>query len=836
MKLTRRRTALVALGGATALAVSLVPVAVLAENADGAAQTDERPFVHIGEVQGSIGDEDTNFRSPLLGEDVAVQGVITQTIMEGENARGFYLQERADATDGDPNSSDGIYVFNSRFTTVRTVFDSPAEEEFGSNYDVEVGDEIILHGEVTQYFGMTQFSGGSSFIYDRVDSGLDIEQTVEITEINPPDDFEDSRRYFQRHLGMQMEVPADSQVISGRDVFSGSDSEVWAMRGDHEVAQRENPYERRVFRDAHPLDNNPDSYFDDGNGYRFVIGGAGVKDTLDDPYAVLSPAKTFDVITNSTRGGVNISFGKHVVNVQDQLELDTSGVDPKDNHPVQQIDRETELSIASYNVENLYDYRDNPNSGCDFVGNEGCVGDDGSTVNPPFDYVPGSEAEYQDRLVRMAEQIVTDMHSPDVILIQETEAQDVCSISDDWSPEHGAELGPDRLDCDLENTGDDNTRTNGAPDSLQELALVISEIGGPSYEASFDLDGGDLRGITTAYLHRTDRVELLEAEASDPVLGENVALDYDGEPLEMNFEVSNPKALNSVLRDEVLDQCTSSGPRACSGDNVHARAPMVGQFRIWRDEIGASTYNDVYLVNNHFNAGPDRRILQRTDQAAYVAAIGEAILAEDAQAHVVIGGDMNVFPRPDDPYAPGEEISGIGEGPSDQLVALYDSPFTNLYDQMLSDYPSAAYTFGFQGQAQTLDHLWFSPALLEVLVDARSAKINVDYPADAVNEEPAYGHLGASDHDPEVATIDASVSYAGLHKLLDYLADAGDLNAHTEAIVRANLTNAQMIGERSSTAEKAILNATVRFVDAMSRAGQLDSSTASILTSEIGNL
>lgn len=51
----------------------------------------------------------------------------------------------------------------------------------------------------------------------------------------------------------------------------------------------------------------------------------------------------------------------------------------------------------------------------------------------------------------MAEQIRRDLHSPDVILIQETEAQDVCTVSEDWTPETGAALGADRLDCDLVN-------------------------------------------------------------------------------------------------------------------------------------------------------------------------------------------------------------------------------------------------------------------------------------------------------------------------------------------------------------------------------------------------
>jgi predicted extracellular nuclease len=772
------------------------------------------PLVPIGAVQGSIADDQTSFTSPLLNQRVAVRGVVTQLTRETNGSRGFFLQNTPDEADGDPNSSDGVFVFNGTFTTLRTEAEGPAS----GSYTVTVGDEIVLRGTVGQFFGMTQFAGTSSFVWEVTDTGVDVDEALTVTEIDPPDDAEDSLRYFRRNLGMQMQVPADSVVVGGRDVFSGTDAEVWAIRGDHPVAQRDEPYHRRVFRDAHPLDNNPETNFDDGNGYRFVIGSFGLKGTTDDPSAVLAPAKTFDTIENSPRGGVYLSFGKYTVNVAEQLDLDTGGPDPSENAPVQPADRERELQIAAYNVENLYDYRDNPNSGCDFPGNPGCFAD-GSSITPPFDYVPAGDAEYQDRLGRMAEQIRLDLHSPDVVLIQETEAQDVCTVSDDWTPQTGPELGADRLDCDLTATGADNTRTDGRPDSLLELALVIAEQGGPDYDAAFDLDSGDLRGITTAFLYRTDRVELLEPDADDPVLGSDPRVDYRAPLLGYASDVQNPKALNAVLPEDVASRCTSSGATACDGTNVFSRGPSTGLFRVWRGEIGASTWTDLYLINNHQSAGPQNRVLQRTEQALFNARIAEAILDEDADARVVVGGDLNVFPRPDDPYAPGEPIPGIGVGPSDQLRGLYDSPLTNLYDTMLARYPAATYTFGFQGQAQTLDHLWVSDQLFEELVDVRSAKINVDWPADATGEEPAYGRFGASDHDPEAATFEA-VSFLRLRELVDrYVAEAR-LTGAVRANVELRLDRIEDLlaqGPTGAAAAAGQLTSLARYLEAQAR-------------------
>jgi hypothetical protein len=793
------------------------------------------PLVPIGAVQGVIADGQTDFTSPLLGQRVAVRAVVTQLTREGSGNRGFFLQERAGSTDGDPRSSDGVFVFNGGFTTLRTEAEGPARQQVGANWPVTVGDEVVLRGPVGQFFGMTQFSGSSSFIWDVTGAGLDVEDTVEVREVDPPDDAGDSLRYHRRHLGMQLRVPAGSLVVSGRDVFGGTDAEVWAIRGDHPVATRPDPYARRVFRDVHPLDNQPATGFDDGNGYRFVLGSFGIKGATGDPAAVLAPARTFDTITAANRGGVYLSFGKYTVNVVDQLALAT-GADPAGNAPVPPADRARELAIAGYNVENLYDFRDSPNSGCDFAGNPGCVAP-GESVTPPFDYVPGSDAEHQARLARMAAQIRLDLHSPDIVLVQETEAQDVCRVSPLWTPETGAELGAARLECDLVNPGAGNTGTDGRPDSLHELALVVAEQGGPAYQVAADLDSGDLRGITTGFLYRTDRVELPAPDPAHPVLGSDPQLEYPGDPLSFTAEVSNPKALNAALPAEVAATCTGSGPTECDGLNVFSRPAQVAQFRVWRAGVGTSTWTDLWLVNNHFSSGPDVRVRQRTEQAAYNAAIVAALLAAEPDARVLVGGDLNVFPRPDDPYPPGTPIPGIGVGPSDQLRPLYQSPLTNLYDQLVAEQPAAAYSFGFQGQAQTLDQLWVSPALAGRVVGGHSAKINVDWPADAAGEPPAYGRFGVSDHDPQLARVSAAATFSAARALVAHLVAAGDLPEPVSRTVLALLATAERLHDRGLVGPgNAALGAAAGLVVALGQAGLIPPDVADGLAAEITQL
>lgn len=260
-------------------------------------------------------------------------------------------------------------------------------------------------------------------------------------------------------------------------------------------------------------------------------------------------------------------------------------------------------------------------------------------------------------------------------------------------------------------------------------------------------------------------------------------------------------------------------------------------FRIWRGEPGVSTWTDLYLVNNHQSAGPDNRVRQRTEQATYNARIAEAILAAEPAGRVLVGGDLNTFPRPDDPYPPGAPIPGVGQGPSDQLRALYDSPLTNLYGTLLGQYPASTYTFGFQGQAQTLDHLWVSPSLHDDLVDVRSAKINVDWPMDARGEQPAYGRFGVSDHDPEAARFDATASFETVRALLDRLTAGGELPSQAGVPLRALLDTGERLLERGQPQPAdAVLATAAELLPRLRQVGLVSPEVAAGVSAEIQQL
>jgi predicted extracellular nuclease len=680
------------------------------------------PPIAIGTVNGPVPNSDycATHVSPYVGQTVTVQGVIyektLQAISNSTNTyKGFYIQNTSATADTDPNTSDGIFVFMATVSTIGT-------------YTPQVGDEIILSSKVSEYYNMTELVSPLT-VKAILRNGVDINTQVAPVVANPPVSLADANCYWERLQGMRVQVPQNSIVLGGRNVFSPADAEIWVANPDSTVAKRTDLYTNRAFRDAHPLDDNYDAANWDGNGYRILMGSLGIKATVGDVQALIAPARTFSTLTNAPVGGLNYTFSKYRIEVDAQPTF-SEGVDPAANNPPSVFDRSIHYTIADYNLENLYDYRDNPFSGCDFTGNSGCPKVDPflSAVTPPYDYVPASDAAYQARLNDIALQIVNALHSPDILMVQEVENQDICTVTG------GA------LTCGAVDNAD------GKPDVLQELDLKITANGGPAYNAAFDRNSSDLRGIAPAFLYRTDRVQLL-SPVGDPILGTDPAIAYAGATVPANSDVSNPKTFNAVLPVGFTGACETSW--------VFPRAPGVALFRIYSTGIGVGSYRDVYVIDNHFKSGPDTCVAHRTEQAKYNAAIVAFLQAANPNARIVLGGDLNVYPRPDD----------IGYGASDQLGSLYASSLglTNLWEVLVGQAPESAYSYVYLGMAQTLDQMFVNQPMLADLKQFRIAHINSDFPADYPDDVAR----GTSDHDPNVAafvindppTVDAGGPY-----------------------------------------------------------------------------
>ncbi len=236
--------------------------------------------------------------------------------------------------------------------------------------------------------------------------------------------------------------------------------------------------------------------------------------------------------------------------------------------------------------------------------------------------------------------------------------------------------------------------------TLQTLIDAIVAAGGPTYsfiDNTFigeDLSGGFPGGnIRTAFLYNADRVDLIEGTVQTiGGQGEGDAFEGARLPLVADF------AFNGEEFTVVNNHFSSKG----------GSAPILGV-----EQPFEARQEDV-TVNGSLD--------ERQAQAAAVAEFVEAQLAADPDANVVVVGDFNEF----------EFVS--------PLTALEAAGLTNLTNTLPED---ERYSFNFQGNSQSLDHILVSSGLESV------AAFDIVH----VNSEFAELPGRASDHDPLIVGL-----------------------------------------------------------------------------------
>ncbi len=144
--------------------------------------------VKIHDVQGN------GAASPLVGETVVVEGIVVGDFQDGASGtngdlNGFHVQEEDVDADGDPMTSEGIFVFDGS---------SPA-------VDVAIGDLVRVEGSVSEFNGLTEITSFSGVSVLGSGNSLPTAATLSLP-VAAVDDFE-------RYEGMYVTFP-QALVIS----------------------------------------------------------------------------------------------------------------------------------------------------------------------------------------------------------------------------------------------------------------------------------------------------------------------------------------------------------------------------------------------------------------------------------------------------------------------------------------------------------------------------------------------------------------------------------------------------------------------------------------------
>ena len=128
--------------------------------------------VKIHEVQGN------GSASPLVGQTVAIEGIVVGDFQDGASGtngdlNGFHVQEEDADADGDPLTSEGIFVFDGS---------SPA-------VDVQIGDLVKVEGAVSEFNGLTEITSFAGVSVSGSGNPLPTTTALSLPVINA-DDFE----------------------------------------------------------------------------------------------------------------------------------------------------------------------------------------------------------------------------------------------------------------------------------------------------------------------------------------------------------------------------------------------------------------------------------------------------------------------------------------------------------------------------------------------------------------------------------------------------------------------------------------------------------------------
>lgn len=350
----------------------------------------------IAQVQG------TGQRSPLIGQAVRLRGIVTADFQSAP-AQGFTIQEQEPPK---TDASTGIFVFQG---------DRPVP-------DVKVGDDIHVIGVARESNDRTELdiSGATSSVSVN-SSGNPLPQA---TEIRPPVLDTEARAYFERYEGMLVSVPR-AVVVAPTNGFG----EFTVIRADTGVT--------RLFQ-SEPR----------GAGWRIVVGDDG---------GVRYDVAVGDGV-DGLIGPLDYSFGQFKVQQLPEQRLIVAAT----ARPVPGVAPAAlgEFTVASFNLENLFDPIDTPGKA------DPCDRD--QRGRPCAERI--TPADYALKLTKAGQAIRDSLGAPTIVAVQEVESLDV----------------------------------------LNALAAT-PELAPYGYGAVL-LEGLDPRGIDVGLLYRDDRATVIRAE------------------------------------------------------------------------------------------------------------------------------------------------------------------------------------------------------------------------------------------------------------------------------------------------------------------------------------
>lgn len=204
--------------GAYSASLALLPLPGVA-----AADSCGAPATAIADVQGA------GAKSPLAGQTVTVEAVLTQDSRYPGGFEGFYLQQSDHQTDADPATSEALFVYT--------------RQRSG-----QPGDRLRVTGQVKEYHGLTELVGLTSLVVCGREA-LPSAVTLTLPWNSPPESLENMRVRFRDPLTV---ISSDNLARYGELTLAPSDQTIateFLAPGPAAVQTRQRQRQQRVLLD-----------------------------------------------------------------------------------------------------------------------------------------------------------------------------------------------------------------------------------------------------------------------------------------------------------------------------------------------------------------------------------------------------------------------------------------------------------------------------------------------------------------------------------------------------------------------------------------------------------
>ncbi|MFD1149457.1 endonuclease/exonuclease/phosphatase family protein [Saccharothrix hoggarensis] len=376
----------------------------------------------IRDIQG------TTRLSPLVGQKVTgVPGVVTATRATGD--RGFWFQDTA--PDADPRTSEGVFVYTAGLTPT-----------------VEPGDEVLVSGTVAEYRPGGDAASNSNQTLTEL-TGATVTVRSKGNALPTPEVLTPPAGYLPTAGGGSIEALALDPATYGQDYYESREG-MYVQVNDARVVGPSNSFGEAwitTLPAQNPTPRGGTIYlgYDQPNSGRIKV-KAGV--------ATPPTSNVGDVWRGATVGNVEYTnFGGYTLATKTVGEHVPGGITPEQTD----AQRNHELSVATYNVENL------------------------------------AATNEQAKFDRLAAAVVTNLKSPDVVVLEEIQ----------------------------DNNGPTDDGTVAADATFAKFTDAIVAAGGPRYQwRQIDpvnkQDGGQPGGnIRVAFLFNPARVSFVDRPGGD---------------------------------------------------------------------------------------------------------------------------------------------------------------------------------------------------------------------------------------------------------------------------------------------------------------------------------